>query len=178
MKSIIENNKSVIKFLVIFICSYTILYVTYYWFILSAKELDVFTKIVSKQTVNLLNIIDYETNSKINSNNDFINLVVRGKNIAGISEGCNAISIMILFISFVISFSVNIKKTVLFLIIGILIIHTMNILRIVILIIFMYNFPKYSTPLHDYVFPAAIYGVVFLLWMYWVNTLDKTKNEY
>jgi exosortase family protein XrtF len=175
MKSILKNNKPVLRFLAILIFSYTILYILYYYLVLNSKEIDYFTKIVSEQTVKVLNLIGYKTTAKTNKTNDFINLYVRTKNVAGITEGCNAISVIILFIAFVISFATDLKKTLLFTTIGVGIIHVMNIIRIVILTVCLYHFPKYSAPLHDYVFPAIIYGVVFILWMYWVNSFKKNK---
>ena len=175
MNAIITKNKPVIKFLAIFLSSYTLLSVLYYLFLNNTSSPDFFSKSVSEQTINLLNLIGYETNSTTNSTNGFINLYIRGKNIAGISEGCNAISIMILFLSFIFSFTKKLKPTLLFTLLGLIIIHIMNIVRIVILIVCLYHYPKYSDPLHNYVFPAMIYGVVFLLWMYWVNSFKKKK---
>ena len=176
MNTIITKNKPVIKFLAIFLSSYTLLSVIYYLFLNNASSPDFFSESVSEQTINLLNLIGYETNSTTNSTNGFINLFVKGKNIAGISEGCNAISIMILFIAFIFSFTKKLKPTLLFSLLGLIIIYIMNILRIVILIICLYHYPEYSSPLHNYVFPAMIYGVVFLLWMYWVNSFKKKQS--
>jgi len=175
MNTIITKNKPVIKFLAIFLASYTLLSVLYYLFLNNTSTPDFFTESVSKQTVNLLNLIGYETNSITEPTNGFINLFVKGKNIAGISEGCNAISIMILFLAFVFSLKKKLKPTFLFSLFGILFIHIMNIIRIVILVICIYHYPEYSDPLHNYVFPAMIYSVVFLLWMFWVNSFKKNK---
>ncbi len=177
MKSIINNNKAVIKFLAIFLISYATLYGLYYWLITSSDALDFFTKTVSKQTVYLLNFIDYETIAVTSEKKDYINLWVKGKNIVAIAEGCNAVSIMILFLAFIFSFSKGIKETALFAIVGIGLIHIMNIIRIIFLIICIYHLPAYATALHNYVFPAMIYGVVFLLWMYWVNSFQKSNHE-
>ena len=176
MNTMITKNKPVIKFLAIFLFSYTLLSVLYYLFLNNTNSPDFFTKSVSEQTINLLNLIDYKTTSITNSTNDFINLYVRGKNIAGISEGCNAISIMILFLAFIFSFTKNLKSTLLFALVGLLIIHVMNVVRIVILIVCLFHYPEYSEPLHNYVFPAMIYGVVFILWMIWVNSFQKIKQ--
>lgn len=176
MNPLITKNKPVIKFLAIFLFSYVLLSLLYYLFLNSTNGLDFLTGSVSKQTINLLNMIGYETNSITNSTNDFINLYVRGKNIAGISEGCNAISIMILFLAFIFSFTKKIKSTVLFALLGLVIIHLINIVRIVILVVCLFHYPEYSEPLHNYIFPAMIYGVVFILWMIWVNSFQKTKK--
>jgi len=176
MNTIITKNKPVIKFLAIFLSSYILLSVLYYLFLNTTTSPDFFTKSVSEQTINLLNFIGYETSSITNSTNDFINLYVRGKNIAGISEGCNAISIMILFIAFILSFTKKIKPTLLFAFLGLITIHIMNVVRIVILVVCLFHYPEYSEPLHNYIFPAMIYGVVFILWMFWVNSFQKTKR--
>jgi len=176
MNAIITKNKPVIKFLAIFLSSYILLSLLYYQFLNSTISPDFFTNLVSEQTINLLNLIGYETNSITNSTNDFINLYVRGKNIAGISEGCNAISIMILFLAFIFSFTKKLKSTLLFALLGLITIHIMNIIRIVILVVCLYHYPQYSEPLHSYIFPAMIYGVVFILWMFWVNSFQKTKR--
>jgi len=176
MNAIIIKNKPVIKFLAIFLSSYILLSLLYYQFLNSTISPDFFTNLVSEQTINLLNLIGYETNSITNSTNDFINLYVRGKNIAGISEGCNAISIMILFLAFIFSFTKKLKSTLLFALLGLITIHIMNIIRIVILVVCLYHYPQYSEPLHSYIFPAMIYGVVFILWMFWVNSFQKTKR--
>jgi len=176
MNSIIIKNKPVIKFLAIFLTSYMLLSTLYYVFLNSPNSPDSFTKLVSNQTIHLLNFIGYQTNSITEPTNGFISLFVKGENIAGISEGCNAISIMILFLAFVFSFTKKIKPTLLFSVFGVLFIHLMNIIRIVILVICIYHYPEYSDPLHSYVFPAMIYGVVFLLWMYWINSFKKNKT--
>jgi len=176
MNTIITKNKPVIKFLAIFSLSYTFLSILYYLFLNNTSSPDFFTKSVSSQIINILNLIGYQTSSLTNSTNDFINLFVRGKNIAGISEGCNAISIIILFIAFILSFTKKISTTVAFVIFGVITIHIMNITRIVTLVICLFHYPEYSEPLHNYVFPAMIYGVVFILWMIWVNSFQKKSK--
>ena len=96
--------------------------------------------------------------------------------LAQVVEGCNAISIIILFMAFIISFAQKVKKTVLFIFAGIALIYAVNILRIAILTIALYHYPEYSDFLHQIIFPAIIYGMVFLLWLFWVRNL-KVKSK-
>jgi len=173
MNEIITKNKPVIKFLAIFLSSYILLSFLYYLFLSSVNKPDIFTKLLSKQTVFSLNSIGYETHSVLDSTKSTINLFIKGRNIVFIAEGCNAISIMILFLSFVFSFTKKIKPTLLFAFIGLIIIHLANIIRIIILAICLHHYPEYSEYLHNYIFPAMIYGAVFLLWMFWVNSFKK-----
>ena len=105
-------------------------------------------------------------------------LLVRGKYLARIIEGCNAISVIVLFISFVIAFSGKLKTTVLFLLSGSILIYVVNLIRIVILAVGLYHYPWRSDILHSVIFPAIIYGMVFLLWMLWVNRFSNIgKNN-
>jgi len=69
------------------------------------------------------------------------------------------------------------KQTILFIVIGSLIIHILNIVRIALLCIALYNYPDYEHILHGVVFPLIIYGVVFLLWVIWVNKFSIYVRE-
>ena len=89
--------------------------------------------------------------------------------IARIVEGCNAVSVMILFVSFVIAFAGKIKPTVIFIAVGIILIHILNLFRIAILGALLYHFPQHAHLTHGVLFPLIIYGFVFALWIVWVK---------
>ncbi|GAA4236989.1 hypothetical protein GCM10022291_22740 [Postechiella marina] len=112
-------------------------------------------------------------------NEPSIKLIVNGQYLARVIEGCNSISVIILFVSFVIAFSGQLKDTVLFVLSGGVLLYVVNLLRIVMLSIGIYHFPDKSGFLHTVIFPGIIYGMVFLLWMFWVNRFSKLnkKNE-
>jgi len=176
MNTLIRKNKPVIKFLAIFLISYITLSLIYTIYLTISDAPDIFTSSVATQTVDCLNYLGYNTTKSLNGDSGFINLFVNGKNFSGIAEGCNAISIMILFIAFIIAFAKGFKKTFLFGLFGIIAIHIMNIVRIIILVICIYHFPKYTHTLHSIIFPALIYSAVFLLWMYWVASFKQTEK--
>jgi len=90
-----------------------------------------------------------------------------------IIEGCNAVSIFILFTSFVIAFSGKLKTTLLFIFFGILFIYVLNIIRIALLTVLLFNYPEKEHFLHGVLFPLVIYGLVFVLWIIWVNKFSK-----
>jgi exosortase family protein XrtF len=56
-----------------------------------------------------------------------------------------------------------------FLLAGIFLIHILNVARIVILILGLLYIPEYEHVMHDVIFPLFIYGVVFVLWVIWIN---------
>ena len=98
-----------------------------------------------------------------------VKIIFKEKFVARVIEGCNAISIMILFAAFVFAFATQWKKTMLYIGIGIFLIHILNIIRIALLSFALYYYPKYEAFLHGTIFPLFIYGVVFILWVLWVT---------
>lgn len=177
MRELFSKYRGVLKFLAVFTTCYIFLYLAYALFIKLSPTPDIFTKLVSKQSVYILNHVNYITTTEVNSQYNYIKLFIEGNHIAGIAEGCNAISIMILFISFIVAFAKSIKKTLAFCVTGLLFIHVINIIRIVILVISLHNYPEYSEPLHSIVFPGIIYCSVFFLWMLWVKSFQKHTHQ-
>ena len=56
-------------------------------------------------------------------------------------------------------------------------IYIVNLLRIVILSVGLYHYPWRREILHSVIFPLIIYGLVFLLWMFWVNRFVNLKPQ-
>lgn len=139
----------------------------------SKFEVDGFTQLVAKQTKNAMLFFNCEANIAPNTKEPAINLFYNQRHMARIIEGCNGLSVIILFISFVIAFSGKLKPTILFIIGGSLLIHILNVVRIALLCILMYYFPKQEHILHGVIFPLFIYGLVFILWIIWVNKFSK-----
>jgi len=137
---------------------------------------DYFTHLVAKQSSEIIEWFGYSSKIEPHETDASMKLYVDNMFLVRVVEGCNAASIIILFISFIISFAEKFKKTTLFLIAGGLLIYIVNLLRIAILTIMYYEFPQYQETLHAVVFPAIIYGMVFLLWMIWVRLLPKTET--
>ena len=142
----------------------------------SIYQPDYITHLVAKQSSLLLNSVGYEAVIVPHETQPTMKLFVEGKYLARIIEGCNAMSIVILFIAFIIAFAEKRKKTVLFIFAGAVIIYSANIVRITLLAVALYKYPTYEQVLHGIVFPGIIYGMVFLLWMLWVRTLSKKTS--
>lgn len=140
-------------------------------------ENDSFTESVALQTKNLMIFFDCNASVSRNTNNIGINLFYNQKLMARIIEGCNGLSVIILFVSFIIAFSGKMKPTILYLIGGSLIIHISNVFRIAILCFLLYNYPKEEHLLHGVLFPLFIYGIVFILWIIWVNKFSKYASK-
>ena len=168
-----SQYKPFLLFLGKFALSYLILTFVYQYYLnqfdVKNYEPDGFTKIVTGQVEQSLLFFNCDARTEIHPMEPSYKFFYNGKYISRIVEGCNALSVIILFIAFVIAFSGKLKHTVLYIIGGSLIIHILNITRIALLIVAFYNFPEFNTILHDILFPLAIYGTVFILWVIWVN---------
>jgi exosortase family protein XrtF len=138
-------------------------------FDVAKSEVDSFTQSVAKQTQIVLSWFDSQSYTMPDLKEPSIKIIYHNKYVSRIIEGCNALSVIILFIAFVIAFTGKFKHTIIFILLGSVLIHVLNIGRIVLLSVALYHFPQYEQILHGVVFPLIIYGVVFLLWVIWVN---------
>ena len=138
-------------------------------FDLTANQVDSFTQMVANQTQALLTVFDAAARIESHPTEPSVKIIYSGKYVSRIIEGCNALSVMILFVSFIVAFTGKFKKTIIFILFGLLLIHLLNIVRIALLSVALYHYPQHEHILHAVIFPLIIYGIVFLLWVIWVN---------
>lgn len=181
MKKYLIRYKPFLLFLGKFLLTYLLLTFVYESYLnqfdTSKFEVDGFTQLVAKQTKNAMLFFNCEANIAPNTKEPAINLFYNQRHMARIIEGCNGLSVIILFISFVVAFSGKIQTTILFIIGGSLLIHVLNVFRIALLSILLYYFSEYEHVLHGVLFPLFIYGVVFMLWIIWVNKFSKYATK-
>ena len=177
---LIKKNRAVLKFLGIFFGSYLVFTIVYNYYLTNFSSdtyyPEVITHFVALQSQELIETFGYTTKSIKSLNDPSMRLGVNGQYLVRIVEGCNAISVMILFMAFILAFKTSWKKTLLYIFAGVAIIYVLNIFRIALLTIALYEYPQYEHFLHGTVFPAIIYGVVFLLWFIWIKNF-KPKKE-
>ncbi|MVO08615.1 exosortase family protein XrtF [Flavobacterium sp. TP390] len=172
MKSLFVEYKPFLVFLAKFLLFYiffTFLYQMYLsGFDTAQNEIDEISVSVANQTKAFLTFFGQEATILKNPNDPSLKILYKGKYVSRMIEGCNAISVIILFAAFVFAFSVKFKRTFLYILLGGLVIHILNVVRIALLTYALYYYPAYEALLHGTVFPLFIYGVVFLLWVLWV----------
>ena len=181
MKKYFIVYKPFLLFLGKFLLTYLLLTFVYQSYLgqfdANKNETDSFTKLVAKQTEDVLLLFNCDVKIVPNSKEPSEILYYNQKPIARIIEGCNALSVIILFISFVIAFSGKIKPTILYIISGSIFIHILNVFRIAALCVLMYYYPDQKHFWHGVAFPLFIYGVVFLLWIIWVNKFSNYAKK-
>lgn len=173
LKSYFLQYRAFFIFLLKFFLVYGLLTVGYKYYLSGFNALsfepDGFTKFVSHQVESFLKFIGQDAYVLPNEREASMKLYFNEKYVARVVEGCNAMSVMILFMAFIIAFKGKIKHTFLFILSGILIIHLLNVIRIGLLAMALYHYPEYEHLLHGVIFPLFIYGVVFALWVIWVQ---------
>ena len=172
MKNTINQHKPFFVFLLKFVLFYFIFTLIYKFYLnqfnADNKEVDGITEFVAHQTKNTLVFFGKDCEIRKHEFEASFKVIYFNNYLARIIEGCNAISVIILFASFVFAFSAKFKNTFFFILFGSGLIFLLNILRIALLTIGLYNYPEYEEFLHNIVFPVVIYGVVFVLWIIWV----------
>lgn len=136
-------------------------------------KVDDFTQLVAHQVQQLLLFLNYECSLILHNNQASVKLSLDHIYVARIVEGCNALSVIILFTAFVVAFAGKSKTTIWFILAGSVLIHILNVLRIALLSIALLHYPAQENLLHGVVFPLFIYGVVFGLWVIWVNKFSS-----
>ncbi|WP_343696548.1 exosortase family protein XrtF [Flavobacterium sp.] len=175
MKKYLAQFKPFLIFIGTFFAAYIALTLLYKFYLNSFKadEVDGITNLVGRNVEQLLNVFNYGVKVQKSLSNAWLEVVYNNQSIVRIIEGCNAVSVIILFISFVLAFSGNFKVTVYYILFGIVFIYLLNIARIALLTILLYHFPEKNHLLHGVLFPLVIYGSVFILWVIWVNKFSK-----
>ncbi|WP_299669605.1 exosortase family protein XrtF [uncultured Polaribacter sp.] len=177
-----KKHKNVVIFLIKFFATYFLLFAIYSIYLQkSQKKIDGFktasiTTIVADQTVSVLDFFGYDAGAYQHKKELSVKLLIGDKYTARVIEGCNSISIIILFVAFIIAFAGSLKATVLYSFFGSLFIYIINILRIAFLSVMLFKHPNHQEVLHNLVFPAIIYGTVFLLWVIWVDKFSNYKK--
>jgi len=182
LKALFLKYKTVIRFLCFFFGSYLLLSFFYNIYLkqseLSTYSADYITHLVAEQSMEVVKALGYDIQLMSHSSEPAIRVLVEQTYVANIVEGCNAISVIILFIAFVIAFAQELKPTLLFLFSGAVLIYALNIVRIALFVISLKAYPEYKDFLHDIAFPGVIYGVVFILWFFWVKRIPNKKTAH
>lgn len=177
MKALFIKYKTVIKFILTFLLIYAILTLAYTFYLQFSTGTkfypDYMTNLVARQSQNLLIALDYRTQIVPHPDEPSMKLIINGKYVARVIEGCNSVSIVLLFISFIIAFAGKFKTTFIYILAGSVLIYIANLLRIVILSVGLFHYPWRRDILHTIIFPGIIYGLVCLLWVFWVNRFSN-----
>ena len=180
----INEFRPALQFLGVFISCFVIMSLIYGLFIEHFGEMvDPWTMMISKQVAYLLSVIDSPVMAIESVTTRACSLAGQHGVVLSVYEGCNGLNVMILFVSFLIAYRGPMKSFLWFSLIGVIIIHVVNLTRVVLLYYVALLYPSYMYFTHKYLFTAIIYVVVFGLWYLWVSkyntqpTLAKSNQH-
>ena len=172
-----KDFKEILWVLLRFLGIWLLLFLLYQWYLNQfSGNIDGFTKMISDQSAFLLNFTGYETVTKDFPSHETVQFYINGKVATRMVEGCNAVSVMIMFLAFVFAFYKGVK-TFYFAFAGIVLLYILNLFRIYVLNVIVVDFPALTKSAHDYFFPAIIYGGVVVLWLLWINKFVITDEK-
>lgn len=174
---VIQKFKPALRFLMLFLGSYLVANILYGIFIESYKPSpDPLTISVSNQTSSLLALFGDDVNTVINTEAPNILIVKDGKTILRVFEGCNGINVMIVFGCFLLAFGGRPIAVGLYFLMGCLVLHLANLARVLLLFYTAIHRPLFFYYFHKYFFTAALYAVVFALWLVWIRIKITTRE--
>ncbi|MFD1315461.1 exosortase family protein XrtF [Namhaeicola litoreus] len=181
-----SKNKTIIIFLIKFFVTYFLLTGMYSFYLSKTqKSAGIFSCApITRQVADHVSVAAeiFGFSSSVEQNIDELSIAFRlnGQHVINVVEGCNSVSIIILFLAFIIAFKGSVKDTFFYGLFGAVTIYLVNVMRIFLIAVLYQRFPEYRTFWHDLMFPAIIYGYIFLLWVVWVKYFShykELKNE-
>lgn len=150
---------------IIFIC-WTIIYQI---FLLPKRIIDKpLSQLTAKATnfvYNLFNPGSSRIVETLNEGNFKSVFYIHGERAIGIADGCNGLELFILFAGYLFCLREATKKKLIYLVSGIAIIFTLNILRCVMLAWLNLHYINFADFAHHYLFKLIVYGVIFYIWL-------------
>ena len=165
------------KFLGIYILGNIVygLYINSYY-----PQSDPITYSISNQVGAIISATGTAVQASPNQEEATISLIEKLTNdtIINVFEGCNGINVMIVFVAFLIAYQGTVKLTIIFSLVGLLVIHIFNLARIILLFQQARDHSPYFYYIHKYLFTAILYFVVAVLWWFWVTKFNGIKNDH
>lgn len=173
------------KFLITFIPLIITWYFTYHYLYkiddllnFDSDLLTGFSKILSSQSNFILSIFNFQTSIEIHGDMVVAKIIdYPYSHGVWIGEPCNGIKVFGLFAIFILSFKGHLIKKLIFIPIGILIIHFLNIIRIALLTYISAVNPYILDFNHNITFQLFIYGSMLALWYLWIIKFSKVKSH-
>lgn len=174
--SLYQDFKPSILFLAKFIGLYIILNVLYGFYLSASKgQADVMTKWVTEQTANIIHTYEDQISTGPKEDLKSIFIFKEDRAILSVYEGCNGLNVMVIFVSFLFAYGKVGKRMLWFIPLGLLVIHTFNLLRILLLFHVTISMPDFLYFSHKYLFTGFIYIAVFGMWALWIFKVNDRE---
>ncbi|MEJ0030753.1 MAG: exosortase family protein XrtF [Bacteroidota bacterium] len=171
-----KDQKAILFFLLKFVGLYVVLNTVYGLWISSYAPLpDPITKVVTHQSVACISITEKNISIGSVATSPNVPILKDGRAVVNVYEGCNGLNVMFVFLSFVIAYTGTLWKTAWFCVVGLVLIYIFNLFRVSLLYFIAEYYPNNLYFFHKYLFTGVLYGIVFVLWYFWVRKVWPTK---
>ncbi len=177
MKELLANlkqNKKAILFVVSMLGIYLVLQSVYDYILSPNTSVDAkLIGLIISQSEATLQALNYELLIPNPIYGDHMGI----KDTPGVVIGtpCDGLSLFILFTSFLLVFSGKWWFKLIYIILGVGLIHVLNILRVVALALIVKYSPESLDFHHSYTFTLFIYSIIFLVWMLRIKIYSRWK---
>ncbi len=97
------------------------------------------------------------------------NLMQGGKKVFGIWDACNGIDLMFIYTAVIVLLPNNVKRKLLFISAGNLLLILLNIIRMISLFFIFKYYKSFFEISHHYLFTILMYSVIFILWILFIR---------
>ncbi len=129
-----------------------------------------FTHLLSRASVSLLSLLGTATKSSGT-------LIVSPQFTADIKAGCTGVEPVIILLSAIFAFPSSIRSKIYGALLGLLVLQSVNLVRIVSLVYLGVNHPKYFQQAHTLVWQVVIIALSLFLWMIWARGLKPYEAK-
>jgi len=169
-------NKPLFKFLLLISLSYSAWFILYEFKLKPQGKLDHFvTEYVTIGICNILNHTDHPCHYTIALKFGETYIFTDDRILPAVRVGasCNGLELLVLYALFIICYPGRWKYKIPFILIGLILIHLLNILRNYWLTLMSLNHSSWYEVSHRYLFIFMVYGFIFSLWMLWAIKFSK-----
>ena len=172
IKRWLKNNKKAVLFVSKLIGIYLLFQFIYDYVLSPYTEVDhwLINSIVSTSE----SIIQFLGYNLMQTNGIYeYHLGIEGTSGVVIGNPCDGLSLFILYLAFILVFTGKWYVKLLFILPGILLIHMLNVLRIVALALIVRYYPDTLDFHHSYTFTLIVYAFIFALWAIRIKVFQK-----
>lgn len=171
---VLRKNKKGLLFIAKLIGLYSLLQGLYLFVLSPTTSIDYYIiELIIKQAEYLLEAFGYEL---LQPNPQYTaHMGIVGSSGVVIGNPCNGLSLFILYLSFIIVFRGNPLMKLGFIVVGTVLIHLLNVIRVLGLAIIVLYYPDSLDFHHSYTFTLLVYLFIFFLWFYRIKVYQKKK---
>lgn len=160
-----QERKRLLKVFVIrAVALYALWLVVYYGFIQPEGSLNAWlTNLVIQGTVIGLDLLGYATSGEGSL------IYIDNQPVVLVADACNGLELFALYAGFLLCFPGPWRYKSIFIPVGIAIVFLVNVLREIVLSLNYKFFQQTFEFNHKYTYVFVVYGVVFLIWRFWLN---------